>query len=227
MQGGLGSSWWQLASINLRDEKTKFRGATGQGRTAVGYGERIGPPRLPQEGSETWGRPMSSGRGAGSGSCPCGEGRGSREKAASQGTEGPGRLEPIAKRGGQRRLNKAPGGERDGDDSYLDEHLHVHERLGQDGEAGAQEHLTGCVRHDGTRGQTDRPSHQATEPLPYHVPGPPASLARPRRAHTHARTGARLSAQSPPTAPPGETAGAREPAQGSGRGLQARAACVL
>lgn len=42
-----------------------------------------------------------------------------------------------------------------GDDSYLDEHFHVHERLGQDGETGAQEHLTGRVRHDGTRGRTD------------------------------------------------------------------------
>jgi hypothetical protein len=35
--------------------------------------------------------------------------------------------------------------------SHLDEHFHIHE---QDGETGVQEHLTGRVRHDGTRGQT-------------------------------------------------------------------------
>lgn len=28
--GGLGSSWWQLARINLREEKTKFREPPGQ-----------------------------------------------------------------------------------------------------------------------------------------------------------------------------------------------------
>lgn len=43
-----------------------------------------------------------------------------------------------------------------GDDSYLHEHFHVHERLGQDGETGAQEYLTGHVRHRGTGGRTDR-----------------------------------------------------------------------
>lgn len=65
----LGGNW--PGSI-LRDEKTKFRGATGQGRTAVGYRERIGPPRL--ERKRDLGKAQGSGRAAGSGSCPCGEG---------------------------------------------------------------------------------------------------------------------------------------------------------
>lgn len=128
-------------------------------------------------------------------------GKGSREAAASRETEGPGRLEPILRRRGQRRPNRAPRREGNGDDSYLDEHLHVHERLGQDGETGAQEHLTGRVRHDGTRGRTDRRSHQATEPVPDHVPGPPASLARRRRARTHGLARAAPPRPRPPPRP--------------------------
>lgn len=34
--------------------------------------------------------------------------------------------------------------------SHLDEHLHIHELLGQDGEIRAQEHLTGHNSHKGT-----------------------------------------------------------------------------
>ena len=108
------------------------------------------------------------------------------------------------------------GGEANGNDSYLDEHLHVHERLGQDGETGAQEHLTGRVRHDGTRGPTDRRNHQATKPAPDHVPGPLASLAPPAaRAHAHT---ARASPPSPrpPPRPEKRQALARRP-RGLGR----------
>lgn len=37
----------------------------------------------------------------------------------------------------------------------LEEEAHIpHERLGQDGEARTQEHLTSCIRHHGTCGRT-------------------------------------------------------------------------
>lgn len=94
--------------------------------------------------------------------------------------EGRGRPGTQARRAVTTRQDAGRQGQ--GDDSYLDEHFHVHERLGQDGETGAQEHLTGRVRHDGTRGRTDRRSHQATQPVPDHVSRARASLARPRRA---------------------------------------------
>lgn len=111
-----------------------------------------------------------------------------------------------------------------GGDSYLDEHFHVHERLGQDGETGAQEHLTGRVRHDGNRGRTDGPSDQAG---PRSRARTPASLARPPAARKHARTQPRSSsAQSPPTSP-AETVDARELAPGPGRGLWDGDACVM
>lgn len=117
--------------------------------------------------------------------------KGNREGAASRRLKAGARLEPMQPRWAVAARHGA-GGEGSGDDSYLDEHFHVHERLRQDGETGAQEHLTGRVRHDGTRGRTDRPSHQATEPVADHVQGPPAPLARPRsaRARARARTGA-------------------------------------
>lgn len=123
---------------------------------------------------------------------PAGKEEAGSKGAASREIEGLGWLKPVLRHRGQRRLNKAPIGEGNGEDSYLDEHLHVHERLGQDGETGAQEHLTGRVRHDGTRGRTDRRSHQATEPVPDHVPGPPASLACLRRARARTQRRAPL-----------------------------------
>lgn len=95
-----------------------------------------------------------------------------------------------------------------GDDSYLDEHLHVHERLGQDGETGAQEHLTGRVRHDGTRGRTDRPSHLATKPAPDHWP------ARGARARTP--SGARLSPRPRPPRRPEKRLTLARPRKGLG-----------
>lgn len=113
----------------------------------------------------------------------------------------------------EQRPQRAPGGEGNGD-SYLDENLHVHERLGQDGETGAQEYLTGRVRHDGTRGPTDRRNHRATEPALGHVPGPPASPARPRRARTHTPAGA-----APPSPRPPRRLEKRQALARPGRGL--------
>lgn len=100
------------------------------------------------------------------------------------------------------------GGEGESDDSYLDEHFHVHERLGQDGETGAQEHLTGRVRHDGTRGRTDRQTESPSATA--------GSRSRVRGAGFTGPPAARPPAQAPPTAPPKETAGAREGPPGAG-----------
>lgn len=52
-----------------RKNKVQRSHQDGQGRTAVGYRERIGPPRL--AGRRDRGRPTGRGRrAAGSGSCP-------------------------------------------------------------------------------------------------------------------------------------------------------------
>lgn len=165
---GLGSPRWQPARIRERKNKVEKSHRPGKARVAVGCRKGAGLP-----GASLGMSP----RGArGRGSCSWGE-----RRAASREGEGLGRrANPKAQRAVA--TWQDAGGEGKGDDSYLDEHFHVHERLGQDGETGAQEHLTGRVRHDGTRGRTDRRSHQATQPVPDHVSGAPASLARPRRA---------------------------------------------
>lgn len=105
---------------------------------AVGCGEGAGPPgaslgMFARAAARPWKLSLTVGKGS-----IAGGGR-------------PGTLRAVA-------TQQDADREGQGDDSYLHEHFHVHERLGQDGETGAQEYLTGHVRHRGTRtrGRTDR-----------------------------------------------------------------------
>lgn len=186
---GLGSPPWRAARIYLREGKTKLRRATGQDGSWLRRGR--GP--APGESQDVFERGHEA------------------VEVVPEETEGQGeglgrRADPQARRAVATRQDAR--GEGQGNDSYLDEHFHVHERLGQDGETGAQEHLTGRVRHDGTRGRTDGQTESPSDTA--------GSRSRVRGAGFTGQPAARSPAQAPPTAPPKETAGAREGTPGAG-----------
>lgn len=103
-RGAKGEGWGALggdpAKINLKEGKTKFRGTTEQGRTAVDYRERSGPRRLAER--RDLGKAHGQWKVGGGWKVSLREGQGSREGALSRETEGPGRLKPILRRRGQR-----------------------------------------------------------------------------------------------------------------------------